>query len=163
MPNAIDITNQRFGLLVAIRPTAKRDSTGSVIWLCHCDCGNTCSHPLRQILQGGYRSCGCRMRTKHGRTRGGKRDPLFITWQAMIQRCYDRNTRSYKRYGGRGITVCERWRHSFANFLADVGERPAGATIDRINNDGSYEPGNVKWSTPKEQANNRSRPRRPSI
>jgi len=160
VPNAVDITNQRFGLLVAIRPTSDRDSSGSILWFCKCDCGNTCTHPIRQILHGGYRSCGCKMGYhKHDRTKGGKRDPTFISWQAMLQRCYDPNNIAYERYGGRGITVCERWRQSLVNFITDVGERPLGHTLDRIDNQGLYEPGNVKWSTPKEQANNRRRRR----
>jgi hypothetical protein len=89
------------------------------------------------------------MPTMHKRTRS--------TWTAMKQRCLNKNNPSFADYGGRGITVCQRWLDSFQNFLADMGERPAGMSIDRIDVNGNYEPGNCKWSTPKEQVANRRR------
>lgn len=84
-----------------------------------------------------------------------KKKPLYRTWQSMKSRCYDSNTRDYNLYGGRGITVCERWLNSYDDFVADMGVRPEGMTLDRINPDGNYEPGNVRWATPKEQITNR--------
>ena len=92
--------------------------------------------------------------TKHGyRSKNGRRSPTYQSWQAMKQRSLNPNCPAYKDYGGRGIKVCERWM-DFANFLTDMGERPKGKTLDRINNDGDYEPGNCRWSTPKEQNQN---------
>jgi len=100
-----------------------------------------------------------RAHTTHGHTRNGE-TPTYYIWCAMQRRCFNANTKDYPNYGGRGITVCDRWRQ-FENFLADMGERPQGLSIDRFpNNDGNYEPGNVRWATPKEQANNRRKARR---
>lgn len=82
--------------------------------------------------------------------------PLYRTWMNVKQRCSNPKFMCYKNYGGRGITVCDRWQNSFANFLADMGDRPKGHSIDRINNDGNYEPSNCKWSTEKEQHRNKT-------
>lgn len=155
MPNAIDITNQRFGLLVAVR-CVRSDKQGKH-WLCQCDCGNTHVTRSSNLRNGRCQSCGCvGGHLIHGRTRGGKRDPLFITWQGMIQRCYDPNCRSYKYYGEIGITVCERWRHSFQAFYEDMGDKPSPKhSIERIDPNKGYYKENCKWETPEGQANNR--------
>lgn len=97
-------------------------------------------------------------RTKHGHTSARWASSTYYSWANMIQRCTNPKNHKYPNYGARGITVCERWL-TFENFLADVGERPDGLTLDRKDNDGNYEPGNVRWATHKQQANNR-RPRR---
>ena len=91
---------------------------------------------------------------RHGHAIGGKPSPTYRSWTAMIARCTYPSQPQYESYGGRGISVCERWR-SFDNFLADMGERPAGTTLDRIDNDGTYEPGNCRWATPTEQQTNK--------
>jgi hypothetical protein len=164
MPRTINITGQRSGRLVAIRPVSY-DDRGNVCWLCKCDCGNYSTVPAFEIKRGGTRSCGCvivnnNFNYKHGHTKNNKVSSEYTAWQAMHNRCKNPNVREYKRYGARGIKVCQRWS-VFEKFLADVGLRPhAGLSLDRINNDGDYEPGNVKWSTPKEQANNRRKPKK---
>lgn len=84
-----------------------------------------------------------------------RRTPTYNSWKAMIRRCTDPNSNGWKYYGGRGITVCDDWLHNFATFLDEMGERPEGMTLDRIDSDGNYEPGNCRWATPKQQAANR--------
>lgn len=112
-----------------------------------CDCGNL--HRMNKKHFGTIKSCGCH-RKKHGMSQTG----MYMAWNAMIERCCNPNCEAFKHYGGRGISVCERWR-DFRNFLADMGERPAGMTIERENNDGNYEPGNCRWATMKEQGRNK--------
>jgi hypothetical protein len=150
----IDLTGQRFGkLTVAARMPSSR--TGQTRWLCHCDCGKAKIVQAGNLKTGHVASCGCLAR--HGLTK----TPTYASWTAMINRCTNPRNPNYPNYGGRGITVCERWRNSFLDFLDDVGERPSlEHSIDRINNYGNYEPGNCKWSTATEQNNNRRRPRR---
>ena len=117
---------------------------------CRCDCGNETSVMLTNLKTGKTSSCGCNLPRKHGY---GK-TPTYRSWYSMRDRCNNSRHVKYRLYGGRGVKVCERWNTDFLNFLADMGERPPGTSIDRINGDGDYEPGNCRWASSKTQATN---------
>lgn len=155
----IDLTGQRFGRLAVIQ----RSYVAKVgaHWLCRCDCGTDKIIYGPSLRAGKTRSCGClqaeaakKYMTAHGHAASYKKTPTYISWAEMITRCENPKKKNFKYYGARGISVCERWRHSFQNFLADMGPRPEGQTLDRWpNRTGNYEPGNCRWATWKEQHN----------
>lgn len=154
-PKPIDLTNSRFGRLTALT------YAGESRWICLCDCGNSTTVRTPELKRGRTQSCGCIHReiVKSGvcrRTHGMASTPEYRSWTSMIRRCTDPTAFGYHRYGGRGITVCERWLHSFPAFFEDMGSRPAGTSIDRLENDGNYELGNCRWATRAEQNANTS-------
>jgi hypothetical protein len=170
--SAIDLTNSRFGRLVVLS-RAENSKDGRARWLVKCDCGVTkivVGKDLRAGITRSTRSCGClnidrtkERSTKHGqsgnRDQGRKASPTYISWSAMRQRVLDPNAEKYPQYGALGVTICDRWKDSFENFLADLGERLPGTTLGRFGDVGNYEPGNCKWMTPKEQGAERTKKR----
>jgi len=158
--NRLTVLSRKFG---AKKPT----------WLCECVCGKQKAIRADSLKDESIQSCGCLRNEigtarigrpginnpafKHGHSLAMKRTPTYHSWQAMIARCTRHNSDNYPWYGGRGISVHIKWlgRNGFKEFLKDVGVRPAGLTLDRIDSDGNYEPGNVRWATPSEQNYNR--------
>lgn len=159
-PRFEDITGRRFGSLLVVRISGRKKYGGrtEILWECACDCGVTVVVFGGNVRSGKTKSCGCKRLLDVPR---GSSTWQYNVWRNILSRCYQANCPSYPRYGGRGIKVCDRWKNSFKAFLEDIGNPPTGAhSIDRVNNDGDYEPGNVRWATPTEQANNSRRNRK---
>jgi hypothetical protein len=132
-------------------------------WHVACSCGNKRVVSGNSLKRGLTKSCGCYGREVTGnrrRSHGMSRSREYGAWCKMISRCTNPKDRRFNEWGGRGITVCERWLHSFANFYADMGDKPPRTLLDRIDNDGNYEPGNCRWAMPSESNFNRHKPRR---
>lgn len=127
-------------------------------WWCRCDCGTKKRVAARSLVSGRSKSCGCSKRGgSSGRKHGMSRSPTYFAWQGMKERCYNPRSKRYYDYGGRGIKVCDPWRHSFEAFLADMRPKPEGMTLDRIDTNGNYEPSNCRWATALQQGQNTRR------
>jgi hypothetical protein len=160
MPKALDLTNQIFTRLTAIRVIGK-NKAGQYIWLCRCECGTEKPVTATSLIERDAKSCGClriENRFKHGHgTKKTRKGSEYSSWEHMRARCRNPKHKHYSYYGGRGIKVCERW-DSFINFLADMGSKPTKAhSLDRKDPNGNYEPSNCRWATRKEQALNQRR------
>ena len=161
-----DITGMRLGRVNVLR-FDRVDGRGKAPWIIKCECGTVKSMDGGRLTRGEAKSCGClalEVRIKTGKAtirhgHGNEHSPTYRTWQSMLSRCRNPNTTCFNRYGGRGITVCERW-NEFTAFLEDMGIRPNGKTIERKDANGNYEPDNCRWATPKEQQNNMASNRR---
>ena len=153
-----DLTGLKFHRLTVIEYAGATRPPKRALWKCKCDCGSICEVIATHLRNGNTKSCGClRNEVAGGRTRthGLSKTREYETWCHMIQRCEDPRQPGYKHWGGRGITICDRWRNDFEAFLADMGHRPSAKhSLDRINNDGNYEPSNCRWATRHEQARN---------
>lgn len=162
---AKDLTGVQFGkLLVEKFAGSTKDSAGTKrrFWQCRCVCGKAITILAGSLLTGNSTSCGCSKKYATGPKNvihGMSKSPEYRTWAAMLQRCYNPKSARYLEWGGRGITVCDRWKNSFENFLADMGKKPTfDHSIDRENNDGNYEPGNCRWATRSQQQLNKRPP-----
>lgn len=163
MPALIDLTGQVFCRLTVLSRALRNTMHNRTCWECQCICGTLVTVAGSRLRSGNTRSCGCihkeqlrKRQTTHGATRHGRWIPEYNSWVHMIQRTTNPRHKNWNHYGGRGISMCTEWRHSFAAFFAHVGPKPTPQhSIDRINVNGHYEPGNVRWATPKEQTQNR--------
>jgi hypothetical protein len=156
----LDLTKQRFGRWFVMSFSHSDDHDNH--WNAVCACGTAKTIRAYDLKSGKSRSCGCqrsqslRQRfTVHGHNTKRAPSPTYSSWANMIQRCTNPNHKQFADYGGRGVTICERWRWSFENFLADMGLKPLGLLLDRIDNDGNYTPSNCRWTTRLESNRNK--------
>jgi hypothetical protein len=153
----INLTNQTFGRLTVLDASGT-DSRRNTLWRCRCSCGNATIVRGTRLRSGETKSCGCLMRERvsiHGHCAHYRHSPEYTSYAHMKERCVNPHNNRFYLYGARGIRVCNRWLHSFPNFLADMGRRPSRTyTLDRIDNDGNYEPTNCRWATKSQQRRN---------
>ena len=160
MARSKDITGKRVNELTVISKTGRVSTNRCNIWLCLCDCGKYIELPTDIISKGIQKSCGCAssrrpIHIKHGHSTKHGTSSTYYSWANMVQRCNNPKNHKYPIYGGRGITVCDSWLHSFETFLKDMGVKPTGLTIERKDVNGNYNKENCEWASPKKQGNNK--------
>lgn len=148
------VLGSQFGNLTLMAISATRAADSHIIGVWRCDCGQTKEIMISRVKSGVTKSCGCIV-GKANLIHGMKGSPEYSSWGAMLGRCHNPNHKDYPRYGEKGISVCKEWRDSFVSFFEHIGPRPTGTTLDRIDGKCGYEPGNVRWATPQQQARNR--------
>lgn len=157
MGKRVNLIGLRFGMLVVAG--AAGVAHGAVRWRCLCNCGGEVTETSHRLMSGRRRSCGCLKLApkRHGQARrAGARTGAYHTWASMMGRCYRPTAGGFLFYGARGIRVCERW-HRFEHFAADMGPRPDGATLDRVDPNRDYEPNNCRWASRLQQSRNTRR------
>ncbi len=145
--------NQRFGRLTTVSESG-RSNDGHKIWMCVCDCGTSVLRQTNSLRSGGLKHCGC-ANAELSRIHGMRGTPTYGSWVGAKGRCFNLADKSYQHYGGRGITMCDRWKDSFQSFLEDMGEKPNGLSLERKDVNGNYEPSNCVWATATQQARNK--------
>jgi hypothetical protein len=155
--HAHELTGQKFGRWTVLSQSKNID--GQSAWYCQCDCGNKSVVRGCILVKGKSLSCGCinaLCAYFHNRTHGMRKTKEYKSWDSIKQRCFNPKHKSYHQYGGRGIIICEEWRHSFEAFFAEIGPAPSKQhSVDRIDNSRGYEPGNIRWATASQQCRNK--------